>query len=55
MVKWGFILGVFHGAQLKAEYKKDVHHTGGHPGINSRGVVFIVFQPGFEFSTMKNT
>ena len=32
IVKWGVIFGGIHASGLKSEFKKCVHHTGGHLG-----------------------
>ena len=37
IVKWGVISGGIHASGLKSEFKKCVHHTGGHLGVKSGG------------------
>ena len=37
IVKWGVIFGGIHASGLKSEFKKCVHHTGGHLGVKSGG------------------
>ena len=43
IVKLGVIFGVFHGSQLKSEFKKDEFHSVCHLGIKIGGLSDLFF------------
>ena len=48
IVEWGVIFEGIHASGLKSEFKKCVHHTGGH-----LGKVYIYYDPKYESGNLK--